>query len=317
MPESGFVYRWYDHHVSFDAETELDELLKRGPSTSKLFAFEGDDYPGFIRNKYFRWYAAILLKAYERGPIPKPFARHHPWPRSIPGGTKRFGFVTITLTPREHVDAHWLLTKFTSGRDLYKMQVTMERMCTGKNGKKLKPCQVAAAMKAAKEKRHPAETKRKISAARLLEGRYSPERCSAIAAGQRGRKHTPETRAKMSAWHRTPEYRAKIGATLRGRTRSPEHCAALRKPKSLETRAKLSVACSGWKHTPESRAKIATSSRGRKYGPRSPETRAKLSAAQRRRYADGRGRKLGPFSSEHRAKLSAAARRRYARAKAA
>ncbi len=269
--------------------------------TGFVLAFEGDDYVGFIRNKYFGWYHDILLKAYERGPIPKPFDRHHPWPRSIPGGTKEFGFVTIKLTPREHVDVHWLLTKFTTGRDRYKMQVTMERMCTGKNGEKLKPCQVAAAMKAAREKRHPAETRRKISVA-LTGKTLSPEHCAKIVAANRGRKHTPETRARMCASRRK---RSSISPETREKMRKPksaEHRANMRgRTCTPETRAQLSIACSGWKHTPESRVKIATSSRGRKYGPRSPEARAKMSAARR-------GKPGHAHSAEARTKISSSLR---------
>lgn len=233
--------------ISFDPEKEIAE---HRPSSSKLFAFEGDDYIGFVQNKYMRWYSAILRRAYERGPIPKPFDRHHPWPRSIPGGTKEFGFVTIKLTPRKHFDTHWLLTKFTEGDDLYKMQATLGIMC-GKNGKKLKPCQVAAAMKAARERKVSDVTRKKISDANR--GRtYGPFSTDRLAC-HRGWKHSPEQNAAKGARLRGKPLSAKHRATLRGKKRTPEWCAAqsarLRgKTLSLEHREALSIGhrCKPW-----------------------------------------------------------------------
>lgn len=82
-------------------------------------------------------------------------------------------------------------------------------------------------------------------------------------AGMRGRKHTDETRAKMSeAWVnredkspnkgavRTDETRAKISATLKGR------------PLSEATKAKMSAARKGKRNSPEAAAKVSASKTG-------------------------------------------------------
>jgi len=82
-------------------------------------------------------------------------------------------------------------------------------------------------------------------------------------AGMRGRKHTEETRAKMSeAWTnredkspnkgavRTDEVRAKISATLKGR------------PLSEATKAKMSAARKGKRNSPEAAAKVSASKTG-------------------------------------------------------
>jgi len=78
----------------------------------------------------------------------------------------------------------------------------------------------------------------------------------------RGKLHTPETKAKMSASHRghpvSPETRAKMQKANRGKT------------VTSETRAKISAAKKGqvpWNkgktHSPETRAKISASTMGR------------------------------------------------------
>lgn len=102
----------------------------------------------------------------------------------------------------------------------------------------------------------------------------------------------------------TPEARAKQSAALKGRKRSPEHCANLRssmvgRVNTPDTRAKMSAAAMGRTLSPEHRAKIGAAHKGRPHAPRSAATRAKLSAA-------AVGSVRGPRSEETRAKISAA-----------
>jgi len=149
----------------------------------------------------------------------------------------------------------------------------------------------------------------------------TPEHIAKVAAANRGRKVTAEVKARISATHMgmkpTAETRAKLRsrrhseetlAKLRGRTFSPEHCANISAAKqniSPETRAKMSAAQRGKKLSAERRAKMAAAGIGKKH---SAETRAKMSAA-----AMGNKRALGHVqTAEHRAKLDAAreARRR-------
>jgi hypothetical protein len=74
--------------------------------------------------------------------------------------------------------------------------------------------------------------------------------------------------------------KAKISATLTGRKNAP-HSAA--------TRAKMSAAASGRKMSPEATAKrLAT--RARNARPVSPETRIRMSEAQKARHAARQGR---------------------------
>lgn len=141
-----------------------------------------------------------------------------------------------------------------------------------------------------------------------LKGRkFSAEECAKISAALKGRTpsnkgktHSPETRARISASLKgksaSPETRAKMGAAQKGRVHSPETRAKIGlgnrgKVISIESRAKIAVAARNRQLSQETRAKIAAAGRNRYC---SPETRAKLSAAAR------------SCSPETRAKLSAA-----------
>lgn len=151
------------------------------------------------------------------------------------------------------------------------------------------------------------EERAKISAGRSG-WKHSAEERAKMSAAQRGRIHSPETRAKMSDASRgkpkSAETRANMSAAQSGRTFSPEHAAKLSavrrgKKQSAETRAKRAAALRGTKqpHSPEHIAKIAAALRGRKASagaranisaatigkPKSPEARANMAIAQRRR----------------------------------
>lgn len=117
--------------------------------------------------------------------------------------------------------------------------------------------------------KHTPETRAAISAAGR--GRQkSPQECANIATGKRGRKATPETLAILSASHlgkkATPEARARMSASHTGKTKTPEHL------------ANLSAALRGRKFTPEWLANMATAQTGKK---RSPEAVSKVSEALR------------------------------------
>jgi len=113
-------------------------------------------------------------------------------------------------------------------------------------------------------------------------------------AGTPGRIVSTESREKMSAWQRgrklTPEHRAKIREFMTGRTWPAERVERMR--------AKMK----GRRLSPEHCAKISENNRGRpnklKGVPRSTEIKAKISAANKGRI----------ITAEHRAKISAASK---------
>lgn len=129
------------------------------------------------------------------------------------------------------------------------------------------------------------------------------------AGGEGGANPTPETRAKMSAAGRgkpkSPEHRANAAAALsralKGKPKpAAEVAARVGKKQSAETVAKRLAKTRGQKRSPEQCERISTGTRGVKRSPeaceniraaalargkRSPETRAKMSAAQKARWA--------------------------------
>jgi hypothetical protein len=132
-------------------------------------------------------------------------------------------------------------------------------------------------------------------------GLATPEERAHHAEVRRGKKPTAETRAKLSAalkkrWDQAPtEARQKaranfiaIGHKNRGKRATAETRAKLsaaqkkrweQGPPSAETRAKISASNKGKHiHSEEARAKIGAAHKGKKV---SPETRAKISAAQK------------------------------------
>ena len=108
--------------------------------------------------------------------------------------------------------------------------------------------------------------------------------------GALGHKHSPATRALLSASHighkQPPEVREKIRRGMLGR-KHPEVAIAMRKRKGVkyppmtpEHKKAVGEASRNRVWTPESRAKVSARRKGQKMPPLSPEHRAKLSLAQ-------------------------------------
>jgi len=125
------------------------------------------------------------------------------------------------------------------------------------------------------------ETRARMSAA--LKGKKKPprtaEHSAKIGAGNRGKKCSAEAIEKTAAFNR-------------GRKRSSETIAKLRKPKPPRTAehcAKISAFNKGRKLSPETRARMSVSQKKRL--PRTPETKAKISAALTQWWDEQRERK--------------------------
>ncbi len=75
----------------------------------------------YLQNKYTKWYYSIIQNAQARIlPLNVYFEKHHVIPRSLGGNNKHTNIAK--LTPKEHFVCHLLLTKMTSGNDMYKMR---------------------------------------------------------------------------------------------------------------------------------------------------------------------------------------------------
>jgi group I intron endonuclease len=176
------------------------------------------------------------------------------------------------------------------------------------------PPEVLAKFSASHKGKHlGAEQRAKISASligKTLGRKLSAETRAKISVVQIGKVASAETREKMSRAHRGNQ----CGL---GYVHTPEAKAKIsaalfaRGPRSAETRAKISDGNKGKTHSAETRAKISAAVSAR--GPISAETRAKLSESHK-----GQQRCLGyKHSPETRAKVAAASMRMWANRRAA
>lgn len=228
--------------------------------------------------KYAKWYFLLIDRAKARGSDVVVGERHHIVPKTLGGSNEKSNLVKLTY--REHFLAHWLLVKFTCGQDKRKMNHALFRMTGGGgnrpilNGWRYERAKLANthAMKVAMI----GNTRTKGMKLKL-----SPEARAKISSTLKGRKITEETRAKIGAAHKgkklSPEARAKISAVNIGNTNAK-----------------------GWKPTDEQRARMGAPHLGKK---RTAEIRARISATLLGKPSSLKGRKL---SAETRAKISAA-----------
>lgn len=179
--------------------------------------------------------------------------RHHVVPKCV-GGTNDPENI-VELTGEEHYVAHQLLVKiYPEVVGLAVAAVRMAKQCTGNKAYGWL------------RRRHGAATTQRMVGNKYAVGYRS----------QLGKKHSPETRAKLAVMSRgnknwlgkkhSPETRAKLSAILLGTHR------ALGVKRSSETLAKMSAASLGnkhhlgHKHSPETRAKISATKRGLTFG---------------------------------------------------
>ena len=172
------------------------------------------------------------------------------------------------------------------------------------------------------------EQRREKVRAALKSSKKAKEARKRVAAALTGRRNTPEAIANIRAAHQTPEYRAKMAALSTGRRYgplSPERKAAISatfkgRPKSAEHRAKISAGRMGCKETvPRSeqwRAKMSAAMRGRKRQPweieKIVEGRRKMSPEAKAAIAKASSERLfgKEYSVEARQNMSAAQKRR-------
>lgn len=86
----------------------------------------------FTDNKYSKWYHTLIVRAKTRVFSGKPagYHEHHILPKCLGGGNEAENLCLLTY--REHLVAHMLLVKMTSGKDQVKMAHALRRF-GGKN----------------------------------------------------------------------------------------------------------------------------------------------------------------------------------------
>jgi hypothetical protein len=86
----------------------------------------------YLQNKYTIWYNNIIQQAQFRVLSTDTYTeKHHIIPRSLGGSNAKSNIVCIT--PREHFVCHLLLTKMTTGNNLFKMKHAVSMLMNAKN----------------------------------------------------------------------------------------------------------------------------------------------------------------------------------------
>jgi hypothetical protein len=235
----------------------------------------------FSRNKYRRWYDALMAHGYNRLRFPD-CEGHHILPRSFGGNNNESNIAFLTY--QEHFIAHWLLPKFTTGNARRKMLHALTRM-THRDKKRI----IVSGWQYAVAARAKSEASKGNTYAKGY--RHSAETCAKISAAHKGKTISAEARAKISAAHKgntnsrgnrhTAETCAKISAAHKGRTHSAEARA------NMSAAHKGSTNSKGYRHTAEALAKMSAAARGNtnlKGYRHTAEARAKISAALKRHF---------------------------------
>ena len=95
----------------------------------------------FLENKYNHWYHSIVANRQLLGDPVGYSEEHHIMPLSLGGGKNKENCVRLTV--KEHFLLHWLLTKFTIGKEKRKMCFALHRMrINHKTQRALQPWQI-------------------------------------------------------------------------------------------------------------------------------------------------------------------------------
>lgn len=170
----------------------------------------------FLQNKYTTLYYRLISTAQAR-PVPVGYTeRHHIVPKSIGGDNNTLNLVR--LTAREHFICHKLLVRMTTGMNKRKMSYALlpfirqnprlaRARVTSRDFQSIRELVGAAAKANMTGRIVSAETRAKQSASKKITH------------------NSPEVQAKLSEMgkSRTPEHRAKIGASHKGKTITQSH----------------------------------------------------------------------------------------------
>lgn len=194
-----------------------------------------------LDNKYSHWYYAIISKAQAEGRVKYRsnihYDRHHIIPTSLGGSNDRLN--KVWLTPREHFICHTLLMKCTEGKAKVSMACAWHRMSTNERYNSKQYANLRNQYR------------------QLMTGSNNPFF---------GKTHSSETIERIRTQkvgksvnkgaYRSPENRAKISASLKGRKNPASSERQRGKTLSDETRKKLSEAAKGRVFSMETKEKI-------------------------------------------------------------
>lgn len=206
----------------------------------------------FIQNKYYKLYKSIIEKAKQRPYYKKSLRKinyvenHHIIPKSL--GGLDFKENLIQLTAREHYIAHWLLPKFTIGKNKSKMLFAFEmmnKMGSHINSKTYERYKLIFSENQ-KNKIVSNEIKRKLSKANL--GRiHSEETKEKIRKSNKGLKRTDNAKLKMKK-PKSKEHKLKMSLSKKGKSGHSN---------STETIDKIKLALTGGKLSEDHKLKVS------------------------------------------------------------
>lgn len=243
----------------------------------------------FIHNKYYKWYVSIVENSKNRKNNLEYSEIHHIIPKSLGGSDDQNNLVV--LSAREHFICHYLLTKFTSGQDYYKMVYA----CQGMRRSRGYQFRYINSRLYEVIKHKAAEIQRQ----KLLGKKLTNEHRSKISAGLTGKKHSPETikkRADANTGLKRSESQ-RLTMSLKQKEMAKLLTAEEKRIRSEKISANRKGISSGPK-SDDHKAKISQSLLGKTKGiPKSEETKQKM-------------RK--PKSEAHRKAISEARKLKYA-----
>jgi len=245
----------------------------------------------FINNKYKRWYDNIIKNAKSQSRILDYYEKHHIIPKSLGGDDSENNLVN--LTAREHFICHFLLTKFTTGQDYYKMVYACKGMNRSRkyqkryiNSKLYEIIKTEAAkIQSKKFKGKPLSKDHKSKISKSGKGRVnSIETIEKRRLANTGKKRTAEQKEKMRI------------AQLNRKKKTPEEKAAI----SAKASEKLKGRKLGSK-SEETKKKLSVANKGRSFGPKSEETKQKMrkpkSESHRKAISEGRKAKYSSLKN--------------------
>ena len=109
---------------------KLNKGVVRGAGTPNYSNIVKECQQMYLQNKYTRWYYNIIHRAQTRT-ISGYIEKHHIIPSSLGGKNSIKNIARVT--PREHFVCHLLLTKMTTGNNLYKMKHALSMLMNVKN----------------------------------------------------------------------------------------------------------------------------------------------------------------------------------------
>lgn len=186
----------------------------------------------FIDNKYTKWYNSLIEKRRRELVLDGYYEIHHVIPKCLGGTDDKENL--ISLTAREHVVAHWLLTKMVDSNHRYKMlfafnmmtQVSedQERRLTPLEASKAKQAKIKAYKEYHSSPEWPnrwQEIKPKWEEA-MREVNSRPEVKAKRSSSQKVAQNRPDVVDKRKQRHSDPEFKKKQSAIAKEVANRPE-----------------------------------------------------------------------------------------------